>query len=715
MFSKKSLPIILLLVLGGGIFYAVRSSGYTNNPRTKYEKILRTVGEMLEEGHYSPKKIDDNFSKEIFKKFINELDGDKTYFLQSDIDALRKYETSIDDEIHGKELQSFYAINELYNKRLTEAEALYKELLAKPFEFTKDETVSLEGDKLPFAKNQAELKEVWRKRLKYLTLDRYVDLLEQQEKNKGKEGYVEKSNADLEKEARDKVAKVMEKTFSRLRNQFTEEERFNAMVNDIATTMDPHTTFFPPKEKRAFDESMSGRFYGIGASLKEEDGQIKIATIVTGAPAWKSGEIQVGDAVTKVGQGSEEPQDLTGYAVEDAVKLIRGKKGTEVKLYIKKSDGGSKVVSIIRDEIVLEETFARSAIINSGGKKIGYIYLPEFYADWERPNGARCSQDVAKEVVKLKQQNVDGITIDLRNNGGGSLYDVIQMAGLFIKDGPIVQVKGRDEKAQVLPDRDKSVLYDGPLTVMVNEFSASASEIFAAAMQDYGRAVIIGSSSTYGKGTVQRNISLNGDKLGDLLASNNADLGALKLTLQKFYRINGGATQLKGVESDIVLPDQYEYLKLREKDNEDALPWDEIQKADYMNVNDFNLNTLKSSSEQRVNSNPSFKLLRENAQWLAKENDKQYSLQIDKFRAERKQVQATYKQMEGILKQPNNLDVSFLPGEEDRFKDDQAKAERSKQWLKNLTTDIHLGETVNVMKDLIGQGSLAKVDKGEPE
>ncbi|MGE5108151.1 MAG: carboxy terminal-processing peptidase [Sphingobacteriales bacterium] len=708
MFSKKSLPIILLLVLGGGVFYAVQSSGNANNPRTKYEKILHSVGEMLEEGHYSPRKIDDDFSKTIFKKFVAQLDGDKIYFLQSDLDALKKFETKIDDEIHGKDLESFYAVNDIFNKRLDSAETIYKNILTQPFDFTVNEEVTLDGEKLPFAKSETELKETWRKRLKYMALDRYVDLVEQREKNRGNKGNVEKTDAELEKEARDKVAKVMEKIFSRLRNQFTEEERFNAMVNEIATTMDPHTTFFPPKEKRAFDESMSGRFYGIGASLKDEDGQIKIATIVTGAPAWKSGELQVGDAITKVGQGAEEPQDLTGYAVEDAVKLIRGKKGTEVKLTIKKSDGVSKVVSLVRDEIVLEETFARSAIINNGGKKIGYIYLPEFYADWERPNGARCSQDVAKEVIKLKQQNVDGITIDLRNNGGGSLYDVIQMAGLFIKDGPIVQVKGRDEKAQVLPDRDKTVLYDGPLSVMVNEFSASASEIFAAAMQDYGRAVIIGSSSTYGKGTVQRNISLNGDKLGDLLASNNSDLGALKLTLQKFYRINGGATQLKGVISDVVLPDQYEYLKLREKDNPDALAWDEIQKADYQQLNDFNLPAIKSASEQRVNNNPAFKLIKENAKWLADENDKVYSLQIDKFRNERKLIQTTYKQMESLLKQGNNLDVNFLPGEENKFKDDQAKAERSKQWLKSLQSDLQLSEAVNVMKDIVNQGNVAK-------
>lgn len=708
MFSKKSLPIILVLILGGGIFYAVRSSGNINNPRTKFEKILQSVGEMLEEGHYSPKKIDDDFSKTIFKKFIAQLDGDKIYFQQSDMDALKPYETTIDDEIHGKELKSFYAINEIYNKRIDAAEKIYKDILSHPFTFTANEEVNLDGDKLTFAKNDAELKEVWRKRLKYMVLDRYVDLLDQRDNNKDKKDTVVKTDAQLEQEARDKVAKVMERTFTRLRNQFTEEERFDVMVNEIATTMDPHTTFFPPTEKRSFDESMSGRFYGIGASLKEEDGMIKIATIVTGAPAWKSGEITVGDAILKVAQGNEEPQDLTGYAVEDAVKLIRGKKGTEVKLTIKKSDGITKVISIIRDEIVLEETFARSAIINTGGKKIGYIYLPEFYADWERPNGARCSQDVAKEVIKLKQQNVDGITIDLRNNGGGSLYDVIQMAGLFIKDGPIVQVKGRDEKAQVLPDRDKSVLYDGPLSVMVNEFSASASEIFAAAMQDYGRAVIIGSTSTYGKGTVQRNISLNGDKLGDLLASNSNDLGALKLTLQKFYRINGGATQLKGVKSDIVIPDQYEYLKLREKDDPDALPWDEISKADYQPVNDYNLPAIKATSEQRISNNPAFKLISQDAKWLADQNDKVYSLNIEKFKEDRKAIQSTYKQLESLLKQGNNLNVSFLPGEENRFKDDPAKDERNKQWLKNLQNDLQLSETANVMRDIINQSNLAK-------
>jgi carboxyl-terminal processing protease len=288
---------------------------------------------------------------------------------------------------------------------------------------------------------------------------------------------------------------------------------------------------------------MSGRFFGIGASLRDDDGNIKIATLLTGSPAWKSQQVQVGDIIQKVGQADKEPIDLTGYLVEDAVKLIRGTKGTEVRLTLKKADGTVKVVSLIRDEIVQDETFARSAVVNTTQGKIGYIFLPEFYADFDNPQGNRSYIDVAKEVTKLKEQKVDGIIIDLRNNGGGSLYDVVQMAGLFIEEGPIVQVKDREGKAQILRDKDKSVLYDGPLAVMVNELSASASEIFAAAIQDYKRGVIIGSTSTYGKGTVQRNIGLD-KSLGFLQTEN--DLGTIKLTLQKFYRINGGSTQLKG-------------------------------------------------------------------------------------------------------------------------------------------------------------------------
>ncbi len=453
---------------------------------------------------------------------------------------------------------------------------------------------------------------------------------------------------------------------------------------------------------------MSGTFYGIGAQLIYDDGNIKIASLVTGTPAWKSGEIQVGDIIVKVGQGGNDPVELIGYDVQDAVKLIRGSEGSEVKLTIKKGDGSIKVISLVRAKIVQEETFARSTIIKSSGKKIGYIFLPEFYADFDHPNGARCSVDVAKEIVKLKEENVDGIVMDLRNNGGGSLYDVVQMAGLFIEEGPIVQVKDRDGKPSVLRDKDRSVLYDGPLAVMVNEFSASASEIFAAAIQDYNRGIIIGSTSTYGKGTVQRNIGL--DFASNLLGS-NSELGTVKLTLQKFYRINGGSTQLKGVSSDIVLSDRLEQLKLREKDDPDALPWDEIAKANYTLWNPgYDVRTVQKLEQERLNSNEVFKTIKANGEWLEKQNDKEHPLQLEKYRQEQKAIQATVKQNESLEKLKDSVDVSFVPKDKNLFAADKAKQERLDNWLKGLTKDIYLDQAVKVMNDMINQNNLARAN-----
>ena len=412
-------------------------------------------------------------------------------------------------------------------------------------------------------------------------------------------------------------------------------------------------------------------------------------------------------------KGKEEAVDLTGFGVTDAVKIIRGKKGTEVKLTVKKADGTIKTVSLIRDEIVQDETFARSAIVKNGNSKIGYIFLPEFYADFENPNGNRSYIDVAKEVIKLKEQKVDGIVIDLRNNGGGSLYDVVQMAGLFIEDGPIVQVKDRDNKPSILKDKDRSVLYSGPLAVMVNEFSASASEIFAAAIQDYGRGVIIGSTSTYGKGTVQRNIGLD-PETG--FSMSNSELGTVKLTLQKFYRINGGSTQLRGVASDVVLPDQLEYLKVREKDDPDALPWDEINKSPYSAWNaGYDLKTIQQLSNTRINNDPAFKLIRESTDWLAKQNDKGSSLKLDKYQAEQKRIRSTFTQIQSLMKLQNDLNISALPGETDKFANDPGKQERFNTWLKNLRKDIYLDQAVKVVDDVINQQNLAKTKTEEPK
>lgn len=712
--NMKRLPFILMMIMAG-LFLAFQTMGTgTKTPPGKYEEILKLVGQMLSQAHYSPQDINDDFSKKIFKKYITDLDPEKNMFLQSDMTSLKKkYEDNIDNEIKGSQAEFFLAAGKLFNTRMEEASAICNELLAKPFDFTVDEEVQLDGDKLDFPTTSAEMKDRWRKKVKYLVLERYADLLDTREKNKGKADFVAKSDADLEKEAREKTKKVTDRLFERFRFKFNDDDKFNVFVNAITTTMDPHTEFFPPVDKRYFDEEMSGRFFGIGASLQYDDGNIKVSSILTGSPAWKSGELQPGDVIQKVGQGKDEAVDLTGFGVTDAVKIIRGKKGTEVKLTVKKSDGSIKTISLIRDEIVQDETFARSAIVKNGNSKIGYIFLPEFYADFENPNGNRSYIDVAKEVIKLKEQKVDGIVIDLRNNGGGSLYDVVQMAGLFIEDGPIVQVKDRDNKPSILKDKDRSVLYSGPLAVMVNEFSASASEIFAAAIQDYGRGVIIGSTSTYGKGTVQRNIGLD-PETG--FSMSNSELGTVKLTLQKFYRINGGSTQLRGVSSDVVLPDQLEYLKVREKDDPDALPWDEINKSPYSAWNaGYDLKTIQQLSAQRVNNDPAFKLIRESTDWLAKQNDKGSSLKLDKYQAEQKRIRSTFTQIQSLMKLQNDMNVTALPGETDKFANDPGKQERFNTWLKNLRKDIYLDQAVKVVDDVINQQNLAKTKSEEPK
>jgi carboxyl-terminal processing protease len=709
MLDMKRLPILIVMVIAG-IFLAFNTMGTTNKsiPPSKYEKILQIVGEILAQGHYSPKDINDDFSKKVYTKYFEELDPDKNIFMQSDIASLDKYSTKIDDEIKGAPVQFFLEVSKIFNKRSEEASVLYKEILSKPFDFTANESIVTDSKKISFASTAAERREQWRKRLKYLTLQRFVDLQEARESNKGKEGFTVKSDADLEKEARDKVRTAMDRIFERFRLKFNDDDKFSVYVNTITSMMDPYTEFFPPVDKRYFDEQLSGSFYGIGAQLTYDEGNIKIASVLPGGPAQKSEQVEVGDVIVKVAQGKDNPVELTGYDVTDAVKIIRGQKGTQVNLTLRKKDGTLKTVALVRDKIVQDESYVRSAVINQGSSKIGYIFLPEFYANFDDPNDPhRSSADVAAEVKKLKDEKVDGIVLDLRNNGGGSLYDVIQIAGLFIDQGPIVQVKDREGHPQVMRDKDGGVLYDGPLAVMVNEFSASASEIFAAAIQDYGRGVVIGSTSTYGKGTVQRPIGL--DPSSNFL-STNSDLGSLKLTLQKFYRISGGSTQLKGVVPDVVIPDYYEYLKLRERDNTNALPYDEISKAPYRVWQPgYDLQTIKNLGTSRIASDSVFQLIKQKTDLLAKQDDKEYPLQIDLFKKEQKTTRDAVKQIEKLVKGDKNMQISFLKQDQDRYVSaDKDKTERYKQWLSNIGKDVYVDQAVKVVNDMVNQYNLAK-------
>lgn len=727
-FMKNKILIPILILGALATFFSFR---YGSDDRSDADKrkqiVLETVMKAIREGHFSPRAVDDSFSQRVFHKILDNLDYDKKFFTAGDIAALGKYEYKIDDEINEGSIEFFNELSATFTKRINEAEKYYTEILKNPFEFASQDSIQLNGEKIGYAPDETALQKRWHQYLKYRVLSKYVDLKKDRDKardNKdGDKKLAARTDAQLEKEARESVLKNQDSFFKRLK-KISDDERFAIYINSITNTEDPHTDYFPPKDKQRFDDAMSGSFSGIGAQLKEDEGKIKIVAIITGAPAWKQGELKAGDEIMKVGQGKEEPVDVQGYDIDDVVSLIRGKKGTEVRLTVKKIDGAVKVVPIIRGDVLLEETFAKSAIIESPSGPIGYIYLPEFYADFNHMNGRRSAVDVAMEVQKLKASKVSGIIIDLRNNGGGSLSDVVDMAGLFVPSGPIVQVKTSGTVAEQMRDRDNgNVLYDGPLAIMVNENSASASEILAAAMQDYKRAVIVG-APTFGKGTVQRIIPLDelakhSNPLG-LLSNNGSSvlgengIGAIKMTVQKFYRINGGSTQLKGVTPDIKLPDAYSQIEMGERRDKAALKWDEISPANYKPYGTgFDLAALQKASAERVNANSTFDVVKESAARIKqKEQDDFYPLNETAYRAEMDEANATSKKLEELDKKAAKLTVTNVKDDMAAINRDSTTITKNKEWIKGVQKDIYIAETVNIVNDLIKQQAKVSMETG---
>lgn len=702
--------VFTTVIILGTLFFAFKAfdKKAPELPEIRHRKLLSTIGHLLETEHYSPRKIDDEFSKDVFKAFIKALDPEKNIFLQTDIDALSAYETTLDDEIHGADIKFEPAANALYEKRLGEVRKIAMDILDTPFDFNTDDSVLLDEDARVFSKTEKERYTNWYQILKYKALDRYSNLIEEREKNKNKEKYVVKTDATIESETRAAIKKEYTRRFDKLEKTTDKEKRFDMYLNAVTGLMDPHTDYFAPVEKRSFTESMSGTFYGIGAQLTQDDNGVKIASVQPGGAAWKSGQIVVNDVIIKIAQGAEEPVDVSGYETQDAVKLIRGDLGTEVRLTIRKMDGNIKVVSLIREKIILDEGFARSVVIQKGADKYGYILLPDFYADFDRADGPRCSKDVAKEIEKLKAEKVKGIAIDVRFNGGGSLYEVVQMAGLLIDQGPIVQIRNREGRSQTLSDDNPGLIYDGPIVVMVNEFSASASEIFAGAIQDYKRGIIMGSTSSYGKGTVQRNVAF-GKPLDDL--GIQTEYGAVKLTFQKFYRVTGSSTQKKGVVPDVILPDEYEFLKYREKDNESALPWDETARAKFQIwPNHATVSAIAANANARIAKDTALNSFKKDLEWVSTQMDRPVYLKYDKYVAYRKQVQAIMQQNDNRLKLKENLVVAPLKADHDKFYNnpDKTKQDRYQAWLKMVAKDPQINEASKLLSEFPNPTWIAK-------
>jgi carboxyl-terminal processing protease len=699
---KKLFLWIALPALFLSTTFAFKSAG-PGDPESK-QQLLTLIRMAISQAHTNNIAINDDFSRLVWQKYISFLDPNKQVFLQSDIDQLKKYETTIDDEINGAPISFYAACLSIYTKRLAEAEAGYIKNLQKPFDFSKSDKVLLEPDSIDFARSPAALNQRWKDELKYRVLDNLLSLQTQRSASATTDPLRNKTDAELEKESREKVQKQFDRTFLRLKSNLADDKQFALFLNSITEIVDPHTTYMPPADKRAFDESMSRKFYGIGAGLKEEDGLIKVTSLEPGSPAWKSKMIDVNDIISKVGQGPAPMEDITGMALSDAVKLIRGDKNTEVRLLMKKADGTEKTVIMIRDEIVQEDALARSAVINNNGKKIGYIYLSGFYADFKNPNGAHCAADVAKELVNLKKENIEGLILDLRNNGGGSLQEVVKMLGLFIKNGPMVQVKGRSGNPQVLRDNDEAQLYAGPLVVMVNALSASASEIFAAAIQDYKRGIIIGSTSTYGKGTVQTTYGLT---IPATAAAPAKEFGAIKLTIQKFYRVNGGSTQLKGVVPDVILPDPYDFMKLREKDKVESLKWDQIAAVDFnYPPGVVNEDGVIRMANDRLKKDPTFGKMTNDIDWFGKHNERRYDLSMASYKLRKDSLKIKSDELKNLQKLPKGqeLQLSGLTASNTNTTAnpvDEAKNTKFKEWIKSLSTDVYLKEATQVTADMM--------------
>ncbi|WP_332027415.1 carboxy terminal-processing peptidase [Kaistella sp.] len=705
MFNKFKFNTLLLFIPLTSLVFCFNSP---KNDDDKMSTIMVSVKNTLSYLHYSPKPINDAYSQEVYKHYFEMVDASKRYFLQSDMDEFAKHRTKLDDYLNQGDL-TFYklTIDRLY-QRVDEIDKITQDILSKPINLDEDETLILEPKLKKNATNAKELSAEWKKYIKYNILQEMESLTAKEEIQKEKKDSVQKFNLkDTIKleiltpeqkrlKATEEVKDLITDTFRRFKKR-NKMDWFTVYMNAYTEVFDPHTNYYSPKNKEDFDTQFTGKVIGIGAIIQEKRGYLYLGALTIGAPAWKSKQLSEGDKILKVrSKPNEDPVNVVGMLSDEAVRLIRGEKGTKVTLTVEKKDKTIKEVTMIREEVAIEDTFARSIIVSSkDGKKYGFINLPSFNADFEDEKGRNASDDIKNELVKLKAQNVQGIILDLRNNGGGSLTEVGDILGLFMNTGPYVQVKDGNGKIQTLKNKTSAPLWTGPLVIMQNELSASASEILAGAVQDYGRGVVIGSPQSFGKGTVQTFVDLN------RFLNTNDDFGSLKLTIQKFYRVTGESTQRKGIESDFKMKDFFTYAEIGERYDDYALAWDKIPAVPYQPMNYFTAQALQKDMEERLMNNKTYQLVQESAQW--KENldkEESISLNLTKFNEVMKTRKAQIEKFKVLDKFNNGLVFTLNPDEILREKKDEVFAKKSQNWKKNLQRDLYLQEAVNIASQL---------------
>ena len=681
------------------IYFEVSNFKFSSDEPNKDRLLVDLVSYVLDKLHYDPKIINDDFSIKVYDEFIEAIDSQKRFLLESDIEMLSKYRLSIDDQINSSDITFFNTAYDALINRISEVEEFYEEILDEPFNFNIDEEINLDYENLNYATNLNDLKNLWRKRLKLSALDAYAAKKEINDDKSDSEKSQIKTDEEIENESRSSIKDNL-KDFFQFNSELERSDWFSIYLNSIVTQYDPHTTYLAPQAKEVFDQNISGKFQGIGARLSKTKQQVEIVEIIIGGPVWRDNLLNVGDIIISVAQSEyEEPTEISLMKLTDATDLIKGEKGTKVYLTVKRVDGGVEQVVVTRDVVELEETYAKSSIINDDLSKYGLINLPRFYVDFDDYGERNAATDLKKEILNLKSKGINGLILDLRNNGGGSLKTVVDITGFFIEKGPVVQVKSIGGRKEVLRDNDPSILWDGPLVLLVNEFSASASEILAAALQDYNRAVILGSKQTYGKGTVQNIVDLN-----NVISGNTyGDLGSLKITTDKFYRVNGGSTQLEGVKSDIIFPNRYSYIDIGEKDLENPLSWDKIDPARYNNSgNIFNYSKVISDSKERINNNEYFALIDEHASWIkSQQDDKIVSLDYLTYKGDLESSKSQNNKLKRIeeFESPYIFQWNNTNDKEDNSYNDDIKEKRDR-WIESLKKDIYVNEAMNLLRDL---------------
>jgi carboxyl-terminal processing protease len=676
------------------IYFEVSNTKFSSDEPNKDKLLVDLVSYVLDKLHYDPKIINDDFSINVYEDFIDAVDSQKRFLLKSDIELFSQYRLSIDDQIKSSDITFFNLVYETLERRMDEVESFYKEVLFTPFNFNIDEEINLDYESQDYADGIEELKKLWRKRLKLSALDGFAS-----KKEINIEDDKTKTDSEIEIESRKSINDNL-KDFFQFNSELERKDWFSIYLNSIVTQYDPHTTYLAPEAKEVFDQNISGKFQGIGARLFKRNQQVEISEVIIGGPVWRDNLLNVGDIIIAVAQSKEEePQEISLMKLSDATDLIKGEKGTNVYLTVKRVDGGIEQVEITRDIVELEETYAKSSIIDDDTNKYGLINLPRFYVDFDDYGERNAASDIKKEIISLKNKGIDGLILDLRNNGGGSLKTVVDITGFFIEKGPVVQVKSIGGRKEILRDNDSSILWDGPLVIMVNEFSASASEILAAALQDYNRAVILGSKQTYGKGTVQNIIDLN-----NVISGNTyGDLGSLKITTDMFYRVNGGSTQLEGVKSDLVFPNRYSYVDIGEKDLDNPLNWNKIDPARYDNSSKiFNYSQAVEKSKKRISENEYFSLIDQHAKLVKSNQDnKIISLDYKSYKEEQENLKSQSDKLKIIDEfiSPYVFDWNESNQNTDSSYNDDIKEKRDR-WIKALEKDIYVNEAMNLLKDL---------------